>query len=166
MFRTLSFGSFCISSLFDSQHRYNVVEDRASTVNKDGVNIPGLDKIPIRQMLFFVVGICGAGPVDKIQIHITAVQVLQTTCNTLFNTMVPRIIQLGGHPDVLPGYTTIFDAQSHFSFIAICKGGVDMSIATLQGDFDGVADFIRLRLPCSKTNGRNTSAGVELEGLP
>lgn len=103
---------------------------------------------------------------DEVQIHISAIQILQTTGNTILHAMVPRIVQLSRHPDLFSRHTAVFDPQSYLSFIAIGKSGVDVSVAALQSGFDGVANFIRLRLPCSQANGRNLGTGVEFEGLP
>jgi hypothetical protein len=47
--------------------------------------------------------------------------------------------------------------------IAISKSGVDVAIAGLQGSLYSRADLTRLRLPCSKADGWDLCACVELQ---
>ncbi len=61
--------------------------------------------------------------------------------------MMPCIVQLGGHPDLFSGDTTVLNTLSHLSLVAIGEGSVNVTISVLQGDFDGMADFIRMGLP-------------------
>lgn len=103
---------------------------------------------------------------DEIEIHISTIQVLQTTFNAILDTMMPSIVKLSRHPDLFSGHAAVFNALSHLSFVAVCKCSVDVSVAALQSDFDSMSNFVWLRLPCSQTNGRDSGAGIELEGLP
>lgn len=103
---------------------------------------------------------------DEVQVDISAIQIPQTSRDTLFNTMMPCVIQLGSHPNIFSRHAAVFDALSDLGFVAVSQSSVNVSVATLQSDFDGMANFVRLGLPGPQPNGRNASAGVELEGLP
>lgn len=57
----------------------------------------------------------------EIQVNIVEHQIFQRRVNALVDPLVPRIVQLGGDPDLASGDTRVFDAQADFMFIAICE---------------------------------------------
>ena len=79
---------------------------------------------------------------------------------------MPRIVQFGRQPYLLSGNTGIFDTQPDFAFIAVGKGGIDVTVALFQSNFDRVTHLVGLTLPGAQTDGWNLVTGVEGEGLP
>ena len=78
---------------------------------------------------------------------------------------MPGIIQFGRQPYLLPGNTGIFDALSNFMLVPIGEGCIDVSVAFLESDLDGVTNFVRFALPGAKADGWDLIARVEGEGF-
>lgn len=102
---------------------------------------------------------------NEVQIHIVCPQTLQTALNAFLNSMMPRIIQLRCQPYLVPWNTGVFDPLPHFMLVPIGKRGIDVSIAFLKGNLDGVANLIGLALPGAKANGGDLVASVEGKGF-
>lgn len=102
----------------------------------------------------------------QVQINIARSQTLQTRIDSLLHTLVPRVIELSGKPDILTRHSRVLDSKPDFSFIAIGKGSVDVTVPLTECDLDRLLDFVRLRLPCPETEGGDLVAGVEGEGFP
>lgn len=96
----------------------------------------------------------------QVKVDVIGAQVLQARIDALSHNMMPCVIQLGGQPNLFSGYTRVFDALSHFCFIAICQRRIDVSVALLQGNFYGISDFVGLTLPGSKTNRWDFCTGI------
>jgi hypothetical protein len=58
--------------------------------------LPRLDVIPIWMVLLQVARIGGRWPVDQVQINIVSSQGLQGGVNPFLDSLVPRVVQLGG----------------------------------------------------------------------
>ena len=54
--------------------------------------------------------------------------------------------------------TAVFDSLADFMLIAIDQGGVDVSVAVLQGECDGCPDLAGFRLPRACRLGQNANA--------
>jgi hypothetical protein len=78
---------------------------------------------------------------------------------------VPRVVQLGGQPDVLARHARRADALADLLLVAVGKGRVDVPVAGPQSGLNGPADLTGLGLPCPEANSRDLGARVELEGL-
>ena len=66
--------------------------------------LPGLDEVPVGQVLRLVLRVGGAGPVDQVEVHVVGAEVLKGGVNALGHTVVPGVVQLGGEPDLVAGH--------------------------------------------------------------
>lgn len=123
--------------------------------------LPGLDKVPVGQMLGLVVGIGRARPVHQVKVDIVNAQVLEGGRNAILDPVVPGVVELGGNPDLVAGHARIANAGTNFGFVAVGQGCVNVTIALQQGVLDGHADFIGLGLPSSQADGGDLVASVE-----
>lgn len=143
---------------------------------------PGLYKVPVLEMPFCVLGICRTRPMlvvisgqeqqestktyHEIQVHIVRAKILQRRVDAILHAMVPGIVKLGGQKDFTSWHARLPDALSYFGFIAICERSVDVAVAFLEGNLDGIGYLMGLALPCSQPNCGDCSACVQLERLP
>lgn len=151
--------------------------------------LPGLDEVPVREMLLLVVGVRGAGPVHQVEVDIAGVEGLQRRVDSFGDDVVPGVVELGGDPDFLTGDTRVFNSLSDLCFIAVCEGTagliirpvseqaarevqqkatlrIDMAVSLQQRMLNGLADLVGLRLPCSQADSWNLGSGVEGECFP
>lgn len=128
--------------------------------------LPGLDEVPVWQVLGLVVGVGRAGPVDQVQIDVVDAQVLEGGVDSVLYTVVPGVVQLGGDPDLVAWHTRVLDAGADLGLVAVGQGRVDVSVALEQGILDSLADLIGLGLPGAEANGGDLVTGVEGVGLP
>lgn len=128
--------------------------------------LPGLNEVPVGQVLGQVLGVGRAGPVDQVQVDVVNTEVLQGGVNALLHAVVPGVVQLGGDPDLLTGNAGVLDTLADLVLVAVGEGSVDVAVALQQGDLDGLADLIGLGLPSTQANGGDLVAGVESIGLP
>ncbi len=78
---------------------------------------------------------------------------------------MPSIVKFRGQPYLVSWNAGVFDALPNLGLIAIRQSGVDVTVSFLKCDFDGIADFVRLALPCPEANGWDFGTSVESEGL-
>lgn len=77
---------------------------------------------------------------------------------------MPRVVELGSDPDLGAGDARVADGGADFGFVAVGEGGVDVAVAILEGEEDGVVDLVGGGLPGAEADGGDFGAGVELEG--
>lgn len=128
--------------------------------------LPGLDEVPIWQVLLQIGGISRAGPVHQVQINVVGAESLQRGIDALLDTLVPWVVELGGQPDVFAGHTRVLDALANLGLISICKSSIDVAVARLQSMLDCSANFAGGGLPGAETDGGDLVPSVEGEGLP
>jgi hypothetical protein len=122
--------------------------------------------------------------VHEVQVNIVKHEIFQRRVNALLDTLVPRVVELGGDPDLAPRHTGVLDSLANFMLVAIreragsCKPWcsfslsfklylrVNVAITSLQRNFDRFSNLVGLRLPGSETNTRHLVPGVEGEDLP
>lgn len=120
------------------------------------------------------------------EVNVVQSKVFDRQFETIRNTVVPGVVELGGDPDLLPGNARVTDTLSHFGLVAIsqstnivngylfmlpsitscCDLRVDVAVAPQQSVLDSLTDLIGSRLPGTKTDGRDLVAGVKGVGLP
>ena len=81
--------------------------------------LPCLDEVPVWQMLLEVGRIGRARPVHEVQINVICSERLEGRVNSLLDSLVPWVIELGGQPDLLTGDAGVLDSQSDLGFVAI-----------------------------------------------
>lgn len=128
--------------------------------------LPGLDEVPVGQVLGEVVGVGGAGPVDEVKVDVVGAEVLEGRLNALGHAGVPGVVQLGGEPDLVAGDARVLDTGTNLGLVAVGEGGIDVTVAGEKGIPHGHANLIGLGLPCAQTDGGDLVAGVEGVGLP
>lgn len=101
----------------------------------------------------------------QIQVDIVGLKRLEGVVNGLRDTLVPWVVELGGEPDLGARDTRVLDAVADFLLVAVGGGSVNVTVARLEGNLDGVTDLVGLGLPGSQANGGDGGAGVELECL-
>lgn len=80
---------------------------------------------------------------------------------------MPWVVKLGGDPDLLTRHAGVFDTLANLVLVAVRKRSVDVAVARKEGSLDGLADLVRLGLPCPKTNSWNFGTlGVSVSLLP
>ena len=84
--------------------------------------LPCLDEVPVREVLGCVVGVGAAGPVHEVEVYVGDTQVLQRGLNALRHAVVPRVVQLGGNPDLFAGHTGVLDTLTYFGFVTVGEG--------------------------------------------
>lgn len=72
--------------------------------------------------------------------------------------MVPSVVKLSCQPDLLARDTAVFDSLTNFFLISVCQGSVNVPVALLKRDLDGVTDFVGL--DASVEDQRNLGSGV------
>jgi len=70
-------------------------------------------------MLLEVGRIGRARPVHEVQINVICSERLEGRVNSLLDSLVPWVIELGGQPDLLTGDAGVLDSQSDLGFVAI-----------------------------------------------
>lgn len=133
---------------------------------KGGGDVPGLDKVPVRQVLRLILGISRAGPVHQVQIDIVNTQILERGLNALLNLVVPGVIELGGKPDLFAGHARVANTSTNFGFVVVGQRCVNVAVTLQEGVLDSLADLIGLGLPSSQTDGGDLVTGVEGVCLP
>jgi hypothetical protein len=138
-------------------------------------------------MLRCIVRIGRAWPVHKVQIDVIHTKALERRVNSVLHTVVPCVIKLGGDPDLFARNTRVPDALAYFSFVTVGEGTtmgqsaqnfysmmnrgvfnsrVNMAITLQQSNFDGLSDFVGLRLPGTETDCGDLVTRVQGVGLP
>jgi hypothetical protein len=133
---------------------------------KGGRYVPGLDKVPVRQMLRLIFGISRARPVHQVQIDIVNTQILERRLNALLNLVVPGVVKLGGEPDLFAGHARVANTSTNFGFVAVGQSCVNVAVTLQQGVLYSLTDLIGLGLPSSQTNSGDLVTGVEGVCLP
>ena len=126
---------------------------------------PRINKIPILIMMRLVIEIRRARPMHQIQVHIVSAQVAQAVVNRLGHALVPRVVELGGQPDLVARHARRLDALADLLLVAVGKGGVDVAVAGAQRVLDGFGDFVGARLPGAQADGGDLVPCVEGVGF-
>ena len=127
---------------------------------------PGIDKVPVGDVLLAVVGIRATRPVHQVQVDIAGTQVLERGIDGLGHTLVVRVVKLRRQEDLLARDPGCPDALADLLLVSVREGSIDMTIASVERRFDGLADLAGLGLPSSQANGGDLGARIELESLP
>lgn len=129
-------------------------------------HLPGLDEVPVGQVLRQVIGVGGAGPVNQVEVDVIGAEVLERGIDSLSHALVPGVVQLGGEPDLLAGHAGVLDTGTNLGLVAISQSSINVAVTGEKGVSHGNADLIGLGLPCSQTDGGDLGTGVEGVGLP
>jgi hypothetical protein len=126
----------------------------------------------------------GARPVHEVQINVVCLEVLERAGDSLFDALVPGVVQLGGDPNLFTGNTGVDDPLANLGLVAICQGAgtvvrvssgtrgnlddvrVNMAVASEEGVLDGYANFVGLGLPGAQADTRHLRASVQSEHSP
>lgn len=125
---------------------------------------PGVPEVPVGVVLLQVLRGGGAGPVHEVQVDVVGAEVLETLGDALLDTLVPRVVELGGEPDLVTGNTRGLDALTNLLLVAIGERSVDVAVAGAESGLDGVAHLVGLGLPGAQANSGDLVARVEGEG--
>lgn len=63
---------------------------------------------------------------DEVEVDVFDTQAFQAGGDSLLDTLVPWVIELGGDPDLLTRNTGVLDAQTDFLLVSVGEGTVDM----------------------------------------
>lgn len=91
--------------------------------------LPGLDEVPVRQVLGLVVGVGRAGPVHQVQVDVVDAQVFEGGVDAVLDAVVPGVVQLGGDPDLVAWDAGVLDAGADLGLVAVGQGCVDVAVA-------------------------------------
>ena len=83
--------------------------------------LPRLDVVPIWMVFLQVARVGRRRPVDQIQINVVGPQGLQRGVDAFLDSLVPRIVQFGGQPDLFSWNARILDSSSNFFLVAVSK---------------------------------------------
>lgn len=79
---------------------------------------------------------------------------------------VPRIVQLGGEPNLGSGHAGGLDALADLLLVAVAIGRVNVAVAGAECGLDGVLDLAGLGLPCAQADGGDLVARRQVEDAP
>jgi hypothetical protein len=80
----------------------------------------------------------------EVQVNVVKTQAFERGGDTLLDALVPWVVELCGNPDLLTGNARVLDSLTDFLFVAVGKGRVDMTVATLKSGLNSFADLTRL----------------------
>lgn len=129
-------------------------------------HLPGLDEVPVGQVLRQVIGVGGAGPVNQVEVDVIGAEVLEGGIDSLRDALVPGVVQLGGEPDLVAGHTGVLDTGTNLGLVAVGQSSVNVAVTGEKGVSHGNADLIGLGLPCSQTDGGDLGTGVKGVSFP
>lgn len=115
--------------------------------------LPGVDKVPVWVVLLEIIRVGGRRPVHQVEVNVVDAEILERRGDTLFNALVPWVVELGGDPDLLTGNTRVLDTLTNLGLVAVSESSVDVTITGEESGLDGLANLVGLRLPCAETNG-------------
>ena len=55
----------------------------------------------------------------KVEVDVVHLQALQRAGDALFDNMVPRVVELGGDPDLIARHPRVFDSQANFMLVSV-----------------------------------------------
>ena len=119
--------------------------------------LPRLDEVPVRVVLLQILGVGGGWPVDQVQVDVVGAQVLEGASDALLDALVPWVVKLGCHPDLISWDARVLDALADLVLVAVGEGSVDVAVAGLEGSLDSLADLVGLGLPGAQTNSGHLS---------
>ena len=128
--------------------------------------LPRVDVVPALMVLLQVLGRRAARPVNQVQINIVQPQALQARVDALRHALVPRVVELGGDPDLGARDARVADGGADLGLVAVGEGGVDVAVAGLEGGEDGVVDLVGGGLPGAEADDGDLGARVEGRGAP
>lgn len=114
--------------------------------------LPGLDEVPVGEVLLEVGGVGGRGPVDQVEVDVVGTEVLEGRGDALFDTLVPRVVELGGDPDLLTRNAGVLDALTDLGLVAVCESSVDVAVSSEERSLDGLTNLVGLGLPGAQAN--------------
>lgn len=117
-------------------------------------------------VLLQVLGRGAARPVDQVQVHVVQPQALEAGVDALRHALVPRVVELGGDPDVGARDPGVADGGADLGLVAVGEGRVDVAVAVLEGGEDGVVDLVGAGLPGAEADDGDLGARVEGRGAP
>lgn len=117
-------------------------------------------------VLLQVLGRGAARPVDQVQVHVVQPQALEAGVDALRHALVPRVVELGGDPDVGARNPGVADGGADLGLVAVGEGRVDVAVAVLEGGEDGVVDLVGAGLPGAEADDGDLGARVEGRGAP
>jgi hypothetical protein len=126
---------------------------------------PGVDEVPVVVMLLAIIWESAARPVHKVKVDVFKTQVLQGGVDSLRNALVPRVVELGCDPKLLARDAGGANACAYLRLVAICKGRVNVPIASTDGRLDSGGGGIFWRLPRAQADGGDLIAGSQRIGL-
>ena len=74
---------------------------------------------------------------------------------------MPRVVELGGDPDLLTRNARVLDSLTNLVLVAVGQSSVDVAVSSEERGLDSLADLIGLALPCTQTNLGNFGALIE-----
>jgi hypothetical protein len=80
----------------------------------------------------------------EVQVNVVEAKALERRGNTLFDLLVPWVVQLCSDPDFLTGNAGVFDALADLLLVAVGKSGIDVAVTALKSGLYSVPDLTRL----------------------
>ena len=145
---------------------------------------PGINKVPVLVMLLQILWNRRTGPVHEIQVDVIGLQVFQGGCDTLLDTLVPRVVKFRGDPYLFTGNTRVDDSLAHLGFIPVRESAermsepwephqtafsflrIDVAVAGQQSVLDRDTNCVGLRLPGTETDTGHLRSRVQGEHRP
>jgi len=94
----------------------------------------------------------------QVKVDVVNTEGLERRVDTLFDALVPRVVELGGDPDLLTWDTRVLDTLTDLVLVAVSKSSVDVTVSSEESSLDGEADLVWLGLPGTQTNSWHFSA--------
>jgi hypothetical protein len=120
--------------------------------------LPSVDEVPVGVVLLEVVRVGGRGPVHEVKVDVVNAEVLEGRGDALFHTLVPRVVKLGGDPNLLSRDAGVLDTLADLVLVAVCEGSVNVAVSSEESGLDGLANLVGLGLPRTQTNSGHLGA--------
>lgn len=128
--------------------------------------LPRIHIVPALMVLLQIRRVRAARPVDQVQVNIVEAEALEARVDALGDALVPRVVELGGDPDLGARDAAVADAGADLGLVAVGERRVDVAVAVLEGREDGVVHLVRGRLPGAEADDGDLRARVEGRGAP
>ena len=84
------------------------------------------------------------GAYHEVEVDVINTERFQGRLNALLDALVPRVVQLGCDPDLFTRHARILNALANLGLVSVRERSIDVTIALLKSDFDGIANLIGL----------------------
>lgn len=87
------------------------------------------------------------GEMVRTEVEVRCLELLERVLEGSLGAALVGVVELRREEDLLAGYARVLDSLADLALVAVRGRSVDVPVARLQGDLDGLLNLARLRLP-------------------